>query len=253
MGAAFRPPPPLPREHGAWVMVCMPLVLGAAQAEWGLSASWLIPSAVLLIFLAHYAVVQSDRRAGWAAAYCTLAGVLFAATVALTSEQNRTSLLAIAALSALCGGSYTAACYAGAGRFIITELVSMVGMSLSAPMMVLAAGRPLERGIAGGAVMAFGYSLSILSFVRAYTGRKQGRTASAALCIVVHALMLGGLAMMGKAGWLPPWWLTAFLPVIWRTAWGLARPPKNLRAVGMRELWVSLAFAILAATVLSMP
>ncbi len=228
-------------------MVCMPLVLGAAQAGWGLSAAWLLPPAVLLIFLAHYAVVQSARRPGWAVAYCAMAGLLFAAAVVLASDQRRMSLLAVAALSALCGGSYTAASYAGAGRLIVTEIVGMIAMSMSAPMMALAAGRPPEKLIAAAPVMAFGYSLSILSFVRAYTGRRQGRMAATAICVLVHVVLLGGLAMLGKAGWLPPWWWAAFLPVIWRTAWGLARPPRSLRAVGLRELWVAVLFAALAA------
>jgi hypothetical protein len=233
-------------------MVCMPLVLGAAQAGWRPSAAWLLPPAVLLLFLAHYAVTQSGRRWGWAGAYCTLAGLFFAAAVSLASGQQRVWLLTIAGLSTLCGGSYTAATFLGAGRLVVTELLGMVAMSLSAPMMAFAAGLPPKKLIAAPPVIAFAYSVSILSFVRAYTGRRQGRAAAAAACIVVHVALLGGLTVLGEAGWLPPWWWSAFLPVVWRTAWGLARPTKNLRAVGMRELWVSVVFAAIAAAVIGL-
>lgn len=245
-------PPPLPREHGAWVMVCMPLILGAAQAGWGLSAAWLIPPAVLPVFLAHYALQPAGRRLGWASVYGMTSVVLFMAAVLLTAGQHRAWLLAIAAVAAIGGGGFTIASIAGAGRRIATELSGMAAMSLSAPMMALAAGEAIDASLLAGAAMAFGYSVSILSFVRAYTGRKQGRTVTTTLCIIVHIVLLGGLALLEKAGWLPPWWWIAFLPVIWRTAWGLARPPKTLRAVGMRELWVSLAFTVIAAVLIGL-
>jgi hypothetical protein len=228
----------------------MPLVLGAAQAGWRLSAAWLLPPAVLLLFLAHYALQPAGRRLLWAAVYAIASVVLFTAVVLLSAGQHRVWLLTIAAVSAIGGGGYTMASIAGAGRRIATELCGMVAMSLSAPMMALAAETDVDMRLAAAPAMAFGYSVSILSFVRAYTGRRQGRTAATAVCVVVHVVLLGGLAALGEAGWLPSWWWAAFLPVIWRTAWGLARPPRTLRAVGMRELWVSLVFTAIAAAML---
>jgi hypothetical protein len=43
-------------------------------------------------------------------------------------------------------------------------------------------------------------------------------------------------------GWLAPALLVAFVPVLARTAWGLARPTKNLRVLGWREVGVAAAF-----------
>ena len=45
--------------------------------------------------------------------------------------------------------------------------------------------------------------------------------------------------------------LVAFAPVAIRTAWGLARPPRTLRTLGLRELWVALAFTLAAILIVA--
>jgi hypothetical protein len=44
-------------------------------------------------------------------------------------------------------------------------------------------------------------------------------------------------------GVLTAWALAAFAAVVARTVWGLARPPRNLRRLGLREIWVATSFA----------
>jgi hypothetical protein len=38
--------------------------------------------------------------------------------------------------------------------------------------------------------------------------------------------------------------------LVGRTALGLARPPRTLRAVGLREIWIASAFAAIAGAIL---
>ncbi len=259
-------PPPLPREHGAWVMLILPLILGAGLAGLRPSAAWLVLPAVVLVFLAHYALVpvvqrrlrgkaalpgEFRTRAAWAFAYLAGAALAFTAAFLIAPAPNRTWLLAVSAGAALGGAVYTGASCAGAGRRVVTELVGMAATSLSAPLMALAAGSPIDARLPAASVMAFAYSASTLAFVRAY-GRleRAGRTAVLG-CVAAHVVLFGGLALMGTAGWLSPWWVAAFAPVAGRTAWGLARPARNLRQLGRREIWVASSFTLIATVIVA--
>jgi uncharacterized membrane protein YecN with MAPEG domain len=261
------PPPPLPREHGAWVMLLLPLLLGSVLAGARLSAAWLLPPAVVLVFLAHYAIVPvaqrrlageklpigwTDRRIFWAVVYFILASLLFAGLVIFTPPANRAWLLLVCGISLLCGAASVAAACARAGRLIIAELPGMLAMALSAPIMALAAGAPAGMQLVSAPALAFAYSISTLSYVRAYGDLQQGRRPAVIASIAAHIVILGGLALLCLAGWLSPWALLAFTPLPLRTAWGLTRPPSNLRAIGMREIWVALSFAILAGAAISL-
>ena len=55
-------PPPLPREHGAWVIFALPLVLGIGLAGPRSAAAWLVACAALLAFLSHHALVPPLQR-----------------------------------------------------------------------------------------------------------------------------------------------------------------------------------------------
>jgi len=246
-------PPTLPRAYGAWVMLLLPLVLGSALVGARLSAAWLLPPAVMLVFLAHYAIVPwARRRLIWASVYVMVATVLFAVVVICTAEANRAWLLFVWGVSVLCGAAYTAASCARAGRLISAELLGMLAMSLSAPIMALAAGIQADMRLAGAPALAFAYSASTLSYVRAYTRRERSRMAATLGCLAAHVALLGGLALINWAGGLSPWSFIAMIPVVARTAWGLARPPRDLRAVGMREIWVAICFTALAVVTVSL-
>jgi hypothetical protein len=267
MGRTVLKPPPFPREHGAWVMLTLPLILGSVVAGARLSAAWLLPPAVVLVFLAHYAAVPvaqrkmsgdqtpegwTGRRLVWAAIYFVVASLLFAALVILMPGTNRTWLLLICGISMLCGAAYSAASCAKAGRLVSAELLGMTAMALSAPIMALAAGEPADIRLCGPAALAFAYSASTLSYVRAYTGLQQGRRAAVYGCMAAHLAILAALALLSRLGGLSPWWFLPFLLLVARTILGLARPPRALRSVGLREIWVAIGFALLSAAVVSL-
>lgn len=264
MTATLPRPPALPREHGAWVMVALPLVLGLGLAGPAPSAAWLVPPAALLAFLAHYALVPlvQRRRAGkqapppwwrrryaWGGIYLAGAAAAFAGTVALTPASHRVPLLVAAALAALGGGAYFVASCLDEGRRVSTELLGMAGMSLTAAMTGVAGGVPVDGRLAAAPAMALGYFVSTLAFVRAYGRLDDAPRPAVAGCLAAHVALLAGLAWIAGRGWLSPWWAVAFVPVVARTAWGLVRPPRNLKALGLREVWVALSFTVIATLV----
>jgi hypothetical protein len=97
--------------------------------------------------------------------------------------------------------------------------------------------------------MALGYFVSTLAFVRAYGRIDRAPRTAVAGCLAAHVALLAALGWIARQGWLSPWWAVAFVPVVARTAWGLFRPPPNLKALGLREVWVALSFTVIATLV----
>ena len=58
--------------------------------------------------------------------------------------------------------------------------------------------------------------------------------------------LLVGRRGLARQGSVPGWALLAFLPVVLRLAAGLLAPPRDLRALGKRELWAASAFTVLS-------
>jgi hypothetical protein len=247
-------------------MLALPLLLGFSLAGAGRAAPWCVVPAAVLAFLAHYALVPALQRARerkpmpadwlrrrlvWGGLYLAGAGAAFAAAVALAPGSTRADLLAVAAAAALAAGIFAAASALGSGRTLWSEIVGMAGTSLAAPIMAAAAGRPLDRLALGAAAMALAYFLSTLAFVRGYAGLGSARRASVMGCLAAHAAIGGALVVAAAHDALPRAWWIAYLPVALRTGVGLARPPANLRALGLREVWVAVSFATLAFLLLA--
>jgi hypothetical protein len=247
-------------------MLALPLVLGFSLTGARPAAPWWVVPSSVLAFLAHYALVPAIQRARerkgmpadwlrrrlvWGTVYLAGAGIAFAAVVALAPASARPGVLAVGGAGALAAGIFAAASSSGSGRALWSEIVGMTGTALAAPMMAAAAGRPLDRVAFGAAAMALGYFLSTLAFVRSYEGLVRARRAAVRRCLAAHAAIGGALLVAAVFEALPRAWWLAYLPVALRTAVGLARPPANLRALGLREVWVALSFAALAFLLLA--
>ena len=255
------PPPPLPREHGAWTMLIIPMLLGLAAGGARVGCAWLVPPATVFVFLAHHAIVPwaqrarerktsppgyAVRRLGWGAAYLGLALFVFAGAVHAAPPAARGPFLTIAGIAAVLAAVYAVACVLGRGRSIGPETLGLAGVSLSAPMMVAVAGRPLDRTLLGAAALALGYFLSSVAYLRAYETLRVNRQSAIRSCVAAHIALTAALVALDFYGALPRLWWIAFVPVIARTVWGLARPPANVRQVGLREAWVAASFTLLA-------
>jgi len=247
-------------------MLAIPACLGLAAGGASSGAAWLVPIATLFVFLAHHALVPWAQRARerkpappgyvarrlvWGVAYVAAASFVFAAVVRSSPAAARGPLLTIAGVAAGLAATYALAGVSGRARSIAAEFLGMAGLALIASMMAAAAGHPLDRSLFGASLIAFGYSLSSLAFVRAYERRRADRRGAIGVCAIAHLALAAGLAGAAVAGALPRWWWVAFVPVVWRTAWGLVRPPENLRKLGLREVWVAIAFTLLACLALS--
>lgn len=247
-------------------MLALPLLLGLVVTGARSTAAWFVIPAALLAFLSHNALIPvlqrvregkprpadwRRRRVVWGSLYLAGAGAAFAAAVALAPAAGRAALLGIAAAATLAAAIYAAASVLGAGRAIVSEVIGMAGMALAAPMMAAASGRPLDRASFGAAAICLGYFLSSLTFVRSYESLRTAASLAVPACVAIHAVLAAGLVALDLAGGLPRGWWIPFVPVGARTAWGLARPPVNLRALGMRELAVASSFAVLAAWVVA--
>jgi hypothetical protein len=247
-------------------MLAIPTVLGGVECGARSGAAWLVPAATLLGFLAHHAIVPwaqrvSDRKPSppgyaarrllWGVAYLAGALIVFSFALVATVAEARRPLLAIAGVASFFAAVYAVAAVFGRGRSIAAEVVGMAGVSLSGPMMAAAGGRPPDGPLFAAAVLAMGYFLSSLAFVRAYERMREGRAAAVSACVVVHGALAAGLIAAAVGGLLPRGWWVAFVPVAARTAWGLARPPGNLRQLGLREVAVALSFALLAGAALA--
>jgi len=217
------------------------------------------------VFLAHHAIVPwaqrvrerkpsppgyATKRLVWGAVYLAGGALVFACAVLLARPAARGPFLAIAGVAAVLAAVYALAAGCGCGRSIVAEIVGMAGVSLSGPMMAAAAGRPLDRSLLGASVIALGYFLSSLAYVRAYERIRNEPWAAIRACVIAHVALAAALSALAVYGALPPWWWVAFVPVIARTVWGLTLPPDNVRQVGLREAWVALSFTAIAAAIL---
>jgi len=261
----FVPPPPLPREHGAWTMLVIPMLLGLAAGGARSGAAWLVPPAAVFVFLAHHAIVPwaqrvlerkasplgyAVRRLGWGAVYLSGGALVCSCAVLAARPSARGPFLAIAGVAAALAAVYAVASVLGRARSIGFEALGLAGVSLSAPMMAAAAGRPPGRSLFGAAALALGYFFSSIAYVRAYERLRENRRAAILWCVAAHVALAAALVAVAFYGALPAWWWIAFVPVFSRTVWGLAVPPSNVRRVGLREAWVAASFTLLACVAL---
>jgi hypothetical protein len=238
-------------------MLALPLLLGIALTRGRSAAAWMVVPGFLLAFLAHDALVQAvhaarrenpasgayvGRRATWGAVYLAGAASCFLAVLILAPPQARPATLCVAAPVAAAAVVFALASALRRGHELWSELIGMAGVALGAPLMAAAAGTPPLGLPLGAAAMAYAYCLSSVTLVRTYERPR----AAPAVCVAVHLLLFGGMILLAWVGTVPRWGPLAFLPVAVRTAAALARPPRNLRELGMRELWVAASFALLS-------
>jgi hypothetical protein len=255
----LRDRPPIPREHGAWAMLVLPLALGLAAAERVTAAAALVPPASVLLFLARFAAMGGTRarrgirdRLPWTLLYLAASAAVLLGAVALADPAARGAAIAVAAVTGLLGGGNAALVLAGKGRGLPAEALAMAAVAATAPLIGVLSGAPLDAraGTAGGACLA--YFASTVAYVRAHRalGDPARRGRAVAACTAAHAGVAIALAAVILSGAAPAGLAVAFAPVFGRTGWGLARPPRSLGALGRREIAVSAAFLVLAALAL---
>jgi hypothetical protein len=239
----------------------------AITAAFGLAASpapgpgaWLALPGLLLLFLSRYAVlpvaVRSTqgkasprsflvRRLGWGTAYLVLATAFVGGALALAPARSRGIALAAAAVLLALGAGHAVLALVGRDRAVWGEIVGMAGLAAGAPFVAACGGVDRRASALAPGLLALGYFVSSVVFVRAFRAGAGRERRAAATSLAAHLAIGGALSGAALVGLLSPWAAVAFIVVLARAVWAIAAPPPTLRALGMRELAVAALFAIL--------
>ncbi len=246
-------------------MLVIPLVLGLCAAWPPGASSVLLAAAMVLLFFSRYAALPAAlrlaagrtppegfvrRRVLWTA--IELAGSLacFAAALRLAAPAARPATIAATLATVALGGAHTVLVFAGRDRTWWGEVIGMAGLASAAPLLQAAAGRPLDGRAAGVGLLALAYFASSLAWVRAFRMISKGNGGAAAACVAAHGAIALGVVVLWRLEWIPALAAAAMLPPLARTAWGLRFPPRNLLALGWREMTVAVLFATIAGAAL---
>jgi hypothetical protein len=189
-------------------------------------------------------VPPDARRRLWTPVYLAGSAACLLIAVRLAPAEHRADALALAAATGALGGANAALVLLGRGRTVLAEVAAMAGVAATAPLVMALAGTPFGPRPAGVGAICLAYFLSTIAFVRTSRRRPDSLAwqPAARTCVAVHVALVLALGAAWWTGWLAPALLVAFVPVLARTAWGLARPTKNLRVLGWREVGVAAAF-----------
>jgi hypothetical protein len=253
---------PVPREHGAWGMLYVPLVL-ALLCERHLSwpILWLTLSATAL-FLARTPLQTWARFSHWQRdpAQPRRSAVLLLAAAGITALPlfvwwNFYGLLLLAAVGAAILGLNIWQSVRREERTVGGELLALGAMVLTAP-----AAHYVARGGEWHTLalilwtLCFAFFASGVLYVKlriaAMHEKKPGEKARLLrACVAYHLGLLGVLLAATAQGWIHPLLAAAFAPLIFRALWpvlrGLGRV--NLKRAGWLEVAWSILFLVLVS------
>ena len=253
-----------PREHGAWGMVLLPFLSAWVLARGGgwpviaalaaVLATFLIREPVLVLLRQRYR--WSQPRAETSAARRTLtllAPVLALSGVILTLSTPIHSLMVLGGLAAIVMTFYLWGAMTNRQRSSWLQAAGAVGLSASAPLAYLAAGRDIDQVAlllwAAHSVHGIASVLVIHARLDAISAHRRGnpnpstflacRTAQTGAALFAATLAISGFPMLGAA--------TAFPVLVHTLALRRLSDPDflkiKLQKVGFRELAISVLFS----------
>jgi len=256
----------VPREHGAWGILLVPLLVGGAVGMLrggkiepivlllgaALSLFWLrAPVESLLGAGVMRAQPGQERRHVISAIAVAAALSFFFLAVLLPGWNGQTLLL----LGSVTGGAFVAQTILkklGRATRVTSQIVGAVGLTVTAPAAYYVATGRLE-GLAFGLWLAtFLFSANQVYFVQLRIhGSKlssfKERVERGKLFLLCEVGLVIALSVAVRSGWLVAVSLFAFVPAIFRgTAWFFRPPqPLNVNKLGWSEMRQSLIFGIL--------
>jgi YwiC-like protein len=248
----------LPKEHGAWAMLYVPMVAGGlVGATFNLRVVWLFFS-ISFLFIARESLLvwwrarhrgQSQPQAfKMLLIYAVLAG-LCGAPLVLVYKLYWLILLASATAGLLFYNAVQAT--HREDRTIAGEVMAILGLTLTAPATYyVARGEWAAAALWLWALCALYFTSSVFYVklrVHWLNRRKQEqRRQSWRRCAVYHAFLLAALLTSAATGNLSLFVLVAFAPVLGRSFWHLAKPSEriNLKRIGVTEIVYSLVFLV---------
>ena len=243
--------PPLPREHGAWAWLLLPLVAGGAAAGSVNAPLVLLAAGSLAAFVGRAPLEQALRRPAQRRGYLAWAG-LYALTALLALSPllfyyHRWGLVAVGAAGAAVA---LPALLSRRLRYrwrAQGELLVVAALSLLAPAAYYAATGDFDGETAALWLPPALYSAGSVFYVRMlFEQRRPGTSArgGATLYVAVLWAAIGAGVLLGA---LPPLVLVAFLPNTAKVALALARRTAigDVRRTGIAEALHAALFAAL--------
>ncbi len=237
-----------PRQHGAWAMLALPLLLGVAASA---PSGWQLVLAVAAV--AGYleaataqAWLRARRRPSFVPALVVYGAVFAVAGVALLAAFPALALAAVVVLPA--GALVVGGARPGTRRDLVNSLAQTAIALVLVPAAALVSGSWETDTVIRATLVATGYLVGTILVVRSVI-RERGNRRFAGLSIGFHATFTG-LAALAL-----PWPYVVFfaaltaravaLPLVERRRAGTARPLRPIH-VGIVEMVASTALVVLA-------
>jgi hypothetical protein len=256
----------VPREHGAWGMLFIPLLTGAAVALayggplgpllWfafaALALFWLRTPVESLIGSSPLRPQNEAERQPVVFAAAGLTLISAATLTALLWGGSRTGLLAVGAAAALAFTAQAALKKAGRRARMAAQMVGVIGLTATAPAAYYSVTGRLDRTALALWLANWVFAAGQIHFVqlRIHAARvisvpdkmRRGRSFLLGQAVMITAICVASAA--GVFSWLVP---LAFIPAIARSLrWFLRKPqPLAVRALGWWEVAHSLTFGML--------
>jgi hypothetical protein len=248
----------LPKEHGAWAMLYVPLAVGALVASSAPLRLVLLALSVTFVFIARESLLiwwrarsrgqQNDQARRFMLSYLALAWV-FGAPLLLVYHLHWFFATALGALVLLAVNARQAVRHED--RTIGGEMMAIAGLTLTAPAAYYAASGTFDATALWLWALCALYFASSVFYVKLRVSTinprlNEARRQSWWRCAFFHAFLLASLLILSLTGSLNLFALAAFSPVLIRSFWHLARPVRriNLRKVGWLEIVYSVVFLI---------
>lgn len=254
-----------PREHGAWGMLLVPLITGAAvgiETLHGTAAVALFAVAAVALFCLRVPVevwletsplrVQSDAERQTLASFISIyAAAAFAAVGVLFAMGYERGLLLIGAAAALAFGAQALLRKLGRSTRMISQVIGTIGLSSTAAGAYFVATYRLdERALLLWAVN-WVFAGNQVHFVQlrihaARAARFAEKFARGWSFLLGEMISVLAIAAAWRWGWISPWTAVAFVPLLVRgTLWFFSgRRPLAVRRLGLEELAQSVFFGL---------
>ncbi len=256
----------IPREHGAWGLLLIPLITGASV---GLSVSrnWLplaeFTVAALALFWMRTPVesalgtspmrAQSEAETNWLLlAIAVLGSIAMVCIIALLWEGEDRGLLLLGAIAALCFTAQAVMKKLGRNTRMAAQMVGSIGLTATAPAAWYVVTQRLDAPALGLWLANWIFAGNQIHFVqlRIHAARAatwKDKLARGRSFLIGQLLMYAALLAAWRLHLLPAFVLIAFLPVVVRGfLWFTSGPqPLLVRRLGWTELAHGVLFGVL--------
>lgn len=253
---------PLPREHGAWAMLVVPVWVGIGTTGVVNGPVILFALTAFGFFLLRYPLMLAVKSRAptarsnalrWSAIYGALTLVFGAALVVLFPNWL---LVPLGALGFISIAAYLWNAAHRAEMTTAGEWIGIAGLALGAPGVYLVAMRQLDVTAVALYLLNLFYFGGTVFYVK-FKVREQPRLARVSdhwstlfwagrVTLAYHLLVLVLVAAFAILGIVPALAPIAFIPVVCKTIGGVATSPSrlNLRRLGLIELGFTVVFAL---------